>query len=302
VETTAQLTLMDHLSELRGRLLCTVGVFLVGAVLGFLLRVDIIHYLQSPLHQSLYYTTPTGSFEFVMQVSGLIGLIAALPVLVYNLLRFLEPALPKRLTKGLLGLVVGLSFTLAMAGVAFAYYVSLPTALHFFGSVGSSTLMPLISIEQYFRFVFAYLMTFAVVFQLPLLILLLDHVTPLSPGGLRKARKFVIAGAFGIALIMPSAPDPVSQIILALPIILLYEVSLAVVWARSLRRRPGKALAATSAVIDSGSIPRPKSNPDAVVEHTRRRPPVSVLDLRNVQPAVTAPRYSANIVDLRKLA
>jgi len=285
---------MDHLNELRGRLLCTVGVFIIGAAVGYLVRVDIIRYLQSPLHESLYYTTPTGSFEFVMQVSGLIGLIAALPVLVYNLLRFLEPALPQRLSKAMLALVVVLSFALAMTGVAFAYYVSLPTALHFFGSIGSNTLRPLISIEQYFRFVFAYLTTFAVVFQLPLLILLLDRMTPLSPGGLRKGRKFVVAGAFGVALIMPSAPDPISQIILALPIIILFEASLAVVWVRSLQRRPGKTAPSTNpvAVVDVAPV--------AVIA---RRLPVAMLDLRGINPGSgNRPQLSSNILDLRRLA
>ena len=294
MDKTAQSTLMDHLNELRGRLLCTVGVFIIGAAVGYLVRVDIIRYLQSPLHESLYYTTPTGSFEFVMQVSGLIGLIAALPVLVYNLLRFLEPALPQRLSKAMLALVVVLSFALAMTGVAFAYYVSLPTALHFFGSIGSNTLRPLISIEQYFRFVFAYLTTFAVVFQLPLLILLLDRMTPLSPGGLRKGRKFVVAGAFGVALIMPSAPDPISQIILALPIIILFEASLAVVWVRSLQRRPGKTAPSTNpvAVVDVAPV--------AVIA---RRLPVAMLDLRGINPGSgNRPQLSSNILDLRRLA
>ncbi len=280
---------MDHVRELRGRLLWCAAVFAVGAVAGYLLRGPIITFLQRPLHQTLYYTTPMGSFEFVMQVCAVVGLMAALPMVVFHLLRFLEPALPKRLSAGLLATVVTLSFGLAVSGAAFAYCVSLPAALHFFGSVGASHLRPLISIDQYARFVFAYLATFAVVFQLPLLLLLLDHITPLGPKALRKWRKLVVVAAFAIALITPSAPDPLSQLILALPIILLYEVSLAAVWLRARARQARPPLTA------------PPAKPSAAAPSRRRAAPSGVIDLRSAsRPSRLYPGIDpSHLLDLR---
>lgn len=283
----AQPTLLDHIHELRLRFLLSAVVFAAGAALGYVFRGPVILFLQRPLHESLYYTTPMGSFEFVMQICGVVGLLVALPVIIYNLLRFIEPALSRQLSTRLLVGVVGLSFALAVAGAGFAYYVSLPAALHFFGSVGTSHLQPLISVDQYFRFVFAYLATFALVFQLPLILLLADHVTPLGPRGLRKWRKLVVVLAFAVALVSPSAPDPLSQVILALPIILLYEASLAIIWVRAACR------GSTRARVEQTVPSRPVVARATTAVQTR----VVALDLRpRAHSAVATPR-----IDLRSL-
>lgn len=224
------LTALDHLHELWRRSLICVAVLFVGASAGYIFRQPIINFLQRPLGEQLYYTSPMGSFNFVMQVCLLVGLVVALPIICYNLLRFVEPALSRRLSIRLILGVLLVSFVLAMAGVAFAYYLTLPPALHFFRQVGTNSLRPLISINQYFSFILGYLGTFAVVFQLPLALLLINHITPFGPGGLRKWRKFVFIGAFAISLIMPSSPDPLSQISLAIPIIALYEISSLLIW------------------------------------------------------------------------
>lgn len=238
-------TAIDHLRELWLRTLYCVGVLIVGGVLGYVFRQHIINFLQRPLGQQLYYTSPMGSFNFVMQVCLLIGFLVALPVVSYNLLRFIEPALKKRLSSRLVLIVLVSSFVLAVGGAAFGYYLTLPFALRFFGQVGTSSLRPLISVNQYFSFIIGYLGTFAAVFQLPLLLLFINHITPFKPGGLTKWRKYVYIGAFAISLIMPSSPDPLSQVSLAIPIIVLYEVSAMLIWlANRKRRTTGKKQAA----------------------------------------------------------
>jgi sec-independent protein translocase protein TatC len=298
---------MEHVRELRGRLLWTFAVFLVGAVIGYLIRSEVIGYLQRPLHEALYYTTPTGSFEFVMKVCGIVGLIAALPVLVFNFLRFIEPALPRRLTKRMMVAAVSLSYALAIGGAAFAYYISLPAALNFFATVSASSLKPLIGADQYFRFVFAYLATFSVVFQLPLLLFITDNITPLRPDMLRKARKWVVAGAFGVALLTP-APDPLSQAILAVPIIVLYEASVIVIRLRATRRarlrRATEKTAVAAPVPAQAAAPTPakplKPRPvHATRAMPRNRVAAKSLDLRGGQVTPPAPQH---VLDLRKLA
>lgn len=281
---------MDHVHELRRRVLGSVAIFFIGAVIGYLERTTIIEFLQHPLHQELYYTTPTGSFESIMQVCGLAGLLVALPVLVYNLMRFIEPALPRPLSRRLFITVIGLSFGLAVGGAAFAYYVSLPTALHFFGSVDAGSLHALISVNQYFRFVFAYLATFAIVFQLPLVLLLIDHVTPLGPTQLRKARRWVILGAFGLGVLVPATPDPLSQAILALPIILLYELSLIALWLRHRRRQKRQAVTLATQIKTKESL-----------QNTAQPIPAAPTHIPAVRPQIPAkPRYGAPAtIDLR---
>jgi sec-independent protein translocase protein TatC len=229
-------TALEHLHELWRRSLYCVGVLIVGGAFGYIFRQQIINFLQRPLGQQLYYTSPMGSFNFVMQVCLLIGFLLALPVMSYNLLRFIEPALRKRLKPRVIFIVLISSFVLALGGAAFGYYLTLPFALQFFGHVGTSSLRPLISVNEYFSFILGYLGTFAAVFQLPLLLLFINHITPFKPGGLSKWRKHVYIGAFAISLIMPSSPDPVSQVSLAIPIIILYELSIVLIWLANRKR------------------------------------------------------------------
>jgi sec-independent protein translocase protein TatC len=280
-QAVAEQSLHQHLQELRRRGLWTFSVIAGGAGLGYYFRVRLIALLQRPLHQHLYYTSPTGSFEFTMKLCLLVGFVLALPVLLYHVLRYIEPAFQRRFSRPLICLVISLSLLLALGGIVFAYYVSLPAALRFFNSVNSSQITPLISVDEYFRFVFAYLVSFAVVFQLPLILLFIDHVTPLGPGSLGRCRKFVVVGAFAIAIITPSAPDPLSQIILALPIILLYEVTLLIIRVRHWRRRPKARLE-----------PAPVAAPPIISE---------AAPLQSFQPESSAPQPAlaqSNVLDL----
>lgn len=247
-------TALEHLHELWRRALYCVGVLIMGGVFGYIFRQQIINFLQRPLHQQLYYTSPMGSFNFVMQVCLLIGFLLALPVISYNLLRFIEPALRKRLKPRVVLAVLISSFVLAVGGAAFGYYLTLPFALQFFGQVGTSSLRPLISVNEYFSFILGYLGTFAAVFQLPLLLLFINHITPFKPGGLSKWRKHVYIGAFAISLIMPSSPDPLSQVSLAIPIIILYELSIGLIWLANRKHRMASAKKSGTKVKTDGQI------------------------------------------------
>lgn len=249
-----ELTALEHLHELMQRVLWSVGFMIAGGALSYIFRLQIIEYLQHPLHQELYYTSPMGSFQFVMQVCLLCGLLCALPVLLYNVLRFIEPAFDRKFTRKTVVTILSASLFLTVAGAAFAYYVTLPAALRFFNTVGTNDLHALISVNEYFGFIMGYLATFAIVFQLPLVLLFIDHIKPFSPGGLSSKRKFVYVGSFAISLIMPSSPDPLSQVSLAIPIITLYELSIVLIWwshrkqARKAAKRLAKATESSSYV------------------------------------------------------
>jgi len=285
----------QHLQELRARLGWCALALGIGAGFGYVLRGPVIGLLEHPLGQTLFYTSPMGSFDFVMRICLLVGFLAALPVMVYQALRFIEPALPKTLSLKLVWGTVLASLGLAAAGVAFGYLVSLPAALHFFNQVGTGNLHALITADQYFSFVINYLCVFAAVFQLPLLLLFINRITPLGPHKLRRFRKYVIVGSFAIALISPSAPDPLSQIILALPIIALYEVSIVLV--RLTNRGRFQAADHTPATVPAAPPP---------LRHPAPRPPRPALgpliDLRDLPaPPALAPHPipHQNILDLR---
>lgn len=225
-----RLTALEHLHELWLRLVASVLVVCVGGSIAYFFRLTIIRFLQRPLHERLYYTSPTGSFQFVMQVCLLTGFILALPLFIYNTLRFIEPAFGRLFSRRLLLTVLCFSLLLASIGIAFGYYLTLPFALAFFNSVGTGMVHPLISVNEYLSFIVGYLATFALVFQLPLLLLFINRITPFKPGSLTRWRRHVYVAAFAISLIMPSSPDPLSQVSLAIPIIVLYELSIIAIW------------------------------------------------------------------------
>jgi sec-independent protein translocase protein TatC len=118
---------------------------------------------------------------------------------------------------------------LAFAGVLFAYFVSLPAALHFLAKFGGAGVQSLITVDEYFNFALAYLAGFALLFQLPLLILFVNRIKPLTPGKMMGAQRFVILISFIVAAILTPTPDPFNQLLMAAPAIVLYQIGIIMV-------------------------------------------------------------------------
>lgn len=215
---------LSHIQELRRRLGWSAVILILGAIAGYVWRKPLIDGLAHPLNMPLYYTSPAGGFEFVMQVCILVGGLVALPVLIYNLIRFLEPAFTrKRFTRLQISAIISISTLLAAAGVSFAYLVVLPASIHFFSMFNVGPVSAWISTKEYFTFATSYLMLMALLFQLPLILLIANSIHRFPPGSIGKFRRWVIAGSFVIAL--PLTYDMLSQTLMAVPIILLYEAS-----------------------------------------------------------------------------
>jgi len=229
-------TFHEHIAELRRRLLWVFLAVGVSATIGYNLRAPIIKLLQQPLGKPLFYSSPAGSFNFVMEIAAVVGIFVALPVLVYQLLRFIEPALPKRIRKKSMLSVISTSFFLAVAGAAFAFWYIVPTSLKFFGGYSSENVQPLISANEYLRFVVNSLVTFAVIFQIPLIFYFIDRIKPIPPKKILKYQKHTIAGAFLIAVLLPFTYDPITQFIIAIPIIFLFYLSAAILWQTNRKR------------------------------------------------------------------
>ncbi|HTE57261.1 MAG TPA: twin-arginine translocase subunit TatC [Verrucomicrobiae bacterium] len=224
------LTFADHIHELRKRLMWSLLFVAIGAGVGYVLHDTILSILQQPLNEKLYYTTPTGAFSFIIKICCVFGFVVALPVVVYQAFAFFEPLVSLKTRRSLVGHVL-LSVLLAATGITFAYFISLPAALHFlvnFGSDGGN-IQALITANEYFNFVLAYIAGFAVLFQLPLIISFINRAKPLKPSQLIGGTRYVILGSFIISAVITPTPDPLNQALMAGPIIILYFVSVLVV-------------------------------------------------------------------------
>lgn len=230
--------MLDHVKELRLRLFICVAVLIIGGVVGYFFYEPLLQWLKSPLVADLYYTTPAGSFNFIMKVAAMVGIALAIPVIIYQLMMFIRPALKKGFSKLRISGYTALSIMLAIAGAAFAFYLILPGALNFFAGFQVEGLSALIGADSYLSFVTNVLITFMIVFQIPLLLVIIDHVKPIQPRKLLKAEKYVILGGLLVSFFVPFALDLVTSLLIALPIIALYNLSIVViVWRHAVLRR-----------------------------------------------------------------
>jgi len=258
-------------------------VLLAGIGAGYVWHGAWLGWLQAPLRSALYYADPGGAGGYLLPVCLLGGLLFILPVLTYRLVAFMRPDAPKRDP-----VLVAASSGLVVAGLLFAYFVTLPVALNFLRIIDVQHLHPLIAADSYLSFVINYLAIFVAASQLPLVILYADRLAPIQPGNLRKWQQWVLIGAFATVLILPVAPDPVSQVMLALPVAVLYELSFGlVVFVHLMHDRR------LSAAPPPPPLPGPQRLPMAIaVPHRPRASQPSRIDpIRSAGPA---------IIDMRK--
>lgn len=239
---------LDHLEELRFRLLWILGALVVGVLIAFVLVVkfDVISLLSRPIlpflqGRKLVYTHPGDPFSIAMTASFAIGTIFSLPVILYQLWAFLSPALHENERKIAVPVVIGAA-ALFLAGVSLAYFVVLPFTLKFLAGFQAGSLEPMITASEYFSFAISMSLAFGAVFELPIAILALTALGIVTPNMLVNFRRHalvlsVVAGAF----ITPGA-DIVSLVALSVPLYFLYELSI-VLSSMVTRRRARRAAA-----------------------------------------------------------
>ncbi|MEO5691450.1 MAG: twin-arginine translocase subunit TatC [Candidatus Saccharimonadales bacterium] len=236
-DSPAQQTFMDHIHELQSRLFYIALVFLVSAGIAYPFFTQISKWIVAPLgKQELIYLTPGGAFGFIIKVCMYVGLIATLPFVIYHLFRFLSPVMPSVKRKQLVLFTVS-SFVLAIIGVLFAYYISLPASLYFLTSFSLDSITPMLTIDSYFSFAMAYLIAGALLFQLPLVLMIIDSITPLTPKILMSYQRQVILGSVIIAAVISPTPDAMNQMLLAAPLITMYQAGIGVVGIQNARRK-----------------------------------------------------------------
>ena len=183
-------TISEHVGELRSRALYCCVALLAGGIVGYKFQDQIIAWLIKPLGETLFYTSPAGGFDFLIKICLFFGFLLAIPVIMYNIIRFVSPAVPQHIIIKTSKIIV-YSISLAIMGAGFAYFVSLPAALHFLNNFSTSQIKSLISAQEYFNFVMIYIAGFALLFQMPLLIAFINKVTPLKPMMLMKKHYYI---------------------------------------------------------------------------------------------------------------
>lgn len=226
-----EMPFLDHLEELRWRLVRSIAALAVGLVIGafIVIHYNAILFLEKPIlpylsGRKLVYMHPADSFSILMSASLVIGGVIALPVIAYQLWGFLSPALYKREKKLVVPVVVA-GTLLFVCGVALAYYFVLPLALAYLLQLESNALEPMISASDYFGFVTTLCVAFGVVFELPLVISGLTFLGLVKPQFLSKYRRHAIVACWAIAAIITPGDFLGTTFALAIPLYLLFEVS-----------------------------------------------------------------------------
>ena len=228
--TEVRLPLTEHLEELRKRLIHSLIAWGAGTVLCYS-RVDSIYRaLLSPLTERLpggsrlIFTELTEAFLTYFKLALWGGFVLASPVIFYQAWRFVGPGLYRKERKILL-LFSFWSTAALLAGMAFGYFVAVPSIFSFFLAYGGSTIVPMPSMKESLSLVLRILLMFGVMFEVPLVLYLAGRVGILTPDLLRRGRKAAIVGAFLLGAVL-TPPDAVSQVLVALPIYGLYEAGI----------------------------------------------------------------------------
>lgn len=227
-----KMTLMQHFTELRRRILWCALIFVVSFCFGWVVAPYIELFLTRPLlnvwnDAELLYTGITDGLMIQFSLATLVALLMTVPAFLWHVWAYIAPGLHKNEKQFLIPIFL-LSPMLFITGAAFAFYVLFPIVFEFFLELNNSAQMPTVflpAITGYLAFSIGMLKIFGIAFQMPLVLVGLNRIGILSKQSVVKSRRYVIVFIF-IAAAMLTPPDVVSQILLAVPMLLLFEISL----------------------------------------------------------------------------
>jgi sec-independent protein translocase protein TatC len=226
-----QETFLSHLLELRDRVIKSALAIIVVFVCLVYWAPDIFHIFSQPLLESLpaggkmIVTDITGSFFVPMKVTMLVAFMIALPVVIYQLWAFIAPGLYQHERKLVIPLVVS-SYSLFVFGMAFAYFLVFPTVFNFMASYNAPLGAEMSTdIDKYLSFAMNTFLAFGITFEVPVVVVVLVRMGMVPLAKLKEIRPYVIVGAFIISAVV-TPPDVLSQLLLAVPMTLLYELGL----------------------------------------------------------------------------
>jgi len=219
------------LYELRRRLFIVAVSIVGGSIAAYAVQQHVIDVLLRPSHgQHFIYTSPLGGINFLFSVCLDIGIAVSVPLIIYHLLRFVQPLMRATTIKFIFTISI-ISGLIALAGVMFGYFIGLPAALNFLlHQFTSAQIKPLVTIQSYMSFVSLYLLGSALMFQLPLILIIINRIKPLKPSKLLHYERHIIIFAFIVAFIMNPTPNVLDQMMVVVPVILMYQVGIGLIW------------------------------------------------------------------------
>jgi len=249
----SKMPLLDHLIELRSRLLWSFLALAIAFGISLYFARPIFGFLVQPLLASgqtkLIYTAIFEAFFVEIKVAFFAATFFSFPVFATQLWRFVAPGLYSEEKRAFLPFLLATP-VLFITGASMAYFMAIPVALEYLlgfgGNVGGVEQQALPGVDNYLNFVMKFIFGFGISFLLPVLLMLLERAGIVTLEQLKSARRYAIVGAFAIAAVL-TPPDVVSQLLLAIPLCILYELALIAIWFT--RRRRKKAEAAEEAVL-----------------------------------------------------
>jgi len=267
----SRMPFMAHLEELRYRLVRAAMAVGVGFLIAYFFKEDLYSYLTIPLKAAmppeakLIYTAPAEAFFTYLKLALLAGIVGTSPVIFYHLWKFISPGLYAHERKAVWPFVT-ISSVLFITGAVFCYAIVFPYAFQFFMSFATEEITPMLKLNEYLSFSATLLFAFGVVFEMPLVLVFLGRVGVVSAEGLRKKRKYAILIMFaGAALFTP--PDVVSQVLMAMPLMVLYEISIWLVAAAQKKKAARQAEEEAEFAGEEGEDPQAE---DAAEQHEER--------------------------------
>jgi sec-independent protein translocase protein TatC len=234
-DTEATMSLIEHLEELRRRLIVVIIAVLLAAIGGFVVSRHVLDILRAPLphqYQTLYFTGPADAFGAQLKIAGFLGIGIAMPIILFEVWRFVTPGLTSRERRFIWPVMVA-ALLLFVLGVVVGYII-IPYAFAFLLSFGGDGLQPLLTVDRYIGFVTTMLLAFGLVLEFPIVLIGLTKVGVLTHKRLAAQRRWAIVIIVALAIVVTPGGDPISPLILSGVSLLLFEGSLLVM--RLIRR------------------------------------------------------------------
>ena len=229
------MSFIDHLEELRWRIIKILSSIIFGGILTFFFIDSFLELLLKPLENTnsdnpinLQVLSVQGMFIIKWSIALIGGIVLAIPVITFQIWKFISPGLYAN-EKGFVLPLVFFSFVSFLLGIIFSYTILIPYCLNFFASLSGETVLNNFSINHYFSFITWLLLGCGIVFQLPVVSFLLSTIGLLTPAFMRHYRRHAIVIIFILSSFI-TPPDPVSMLVMAFPLIILYELSIGVSW------------------------------------------------------------------------
>lgn len=224
-ERSHNLSFFDHVDELRSRIIKSVLSFLILSIVAYQFADRFLAFLVRPIGRVIF-TSPSEAFLAKLSITFLAGFFLSLPIVLFQIWRFVYSALTARERKFVL--IYGpLSLLLFMGGSAFGYFVMVPVSLNFLMGFSSDVVLPMITVDKYISFIGSFVLAFGITFEMPIVLAFLAQIGIATPEFLRQHRRWAVIIILVVSAVL-TPPDVFSQLLMALPLFVLYEASIVV--------------------------------------------------------------------------